>query len=88
VILIIFILAYGVIYNRRSILPVLLSAVVLIIASTFIMDKFYDNWYSYYIIDLPLNFDITISSISLFWTEELFRTCMIQIGDKAMGLGL
>jgi hypothetical protein len=80
VILIIFILAYGVIYNRRSILPVLLSAVVLIIASTFIMDKFYDNWYSYYIIDLPLNFDITISNISLFWTEELFRTCMIPIG--------
>jgi 4-amino-4-deoxy-L-arabinose transferase-like glycosyltransferase len=80
VILIIFILAYGVIYNRRSILPVLLSAVVLIIASTFIMDKFYDNWYSYYIIDLPLNFNITISNISLFWTEELFRTCMIPIG--------
>lgn len=80
IILIIFILGYGVIYNRRSILPVLLSSVVLIIASTFIMDKFYDNWYSYFVINLPLNFEISKSNIFLFWTEGLFRVCMVPIG--------
>jgi hypothetical protein len=80
VILIIFILGYGIIYNRRSILPVVLSATVLIFASTLIMDKFYDNWYSYFVISLPLNFEISISNIILFWTEGLFRTCMVPIG--------
>jgi hypothetical protein len=74
-----FILVYGVIYNRRSILPVLLSAVVLIVASTFIMDKFYNNWYSYYIIELPLNFEISFANISHFWTAGLLRTSMIPI---------
>jgi 4-amino-4-deoxy-L-arabinose transferase-like glycosyltransferase len=80
VILIIFILGYGIIYNRKSILPIMLSTIVLIVGSTIIMDKFYDSWYSYFVVELPLNREISISNIILFWTEGLFRTCMVPIG--------
>ncbi len=80
VILIIFILGYGIIYNRKSILPIMLSTVVLIVGSTLIMDKFYHNWYSYFVVELPLNREISTSNIILFWTEGLFRTCMVPLG--------
>lgn len=80
VILIIFILVYGIMYSRKSILPIMLSMVVLIVGSTLIMDKFYNNWYSYFVVELPLNREISISNIILFWTEGLFRTCMVPIG--------
>lgn len=80
IILILFILGYGIIYNRRTILPVVITAVVLIAGSTMVMDKFYDNWFSYYTFELPLRQGISISGIILFWTEGLFRICMIPIG--------
>jgi hypothetical protein len=78
-IVIIFILVYAFIYNRRTILPVMVTALVLIIASTIIMDRIYDGWYSYFVFKLPFNHDITLSYIALFWTEELLRICVIPI---------
>ncbi|UCC78430.1 MAG: glycosyltransferase family 39 protein [Candidatus Zixiibacteriota bacterium] len=79
-IVIIFLLGYAVIFNRKIILPVIVGALVLLVGSTFFMDRLYDGWYSYFVFELPFNHDITLSYIALFWTEELLRICMVPIG--------
>ncbi len=80
IIVIIFLLGYAIIFNRKTILPVIVSALVLLAGSTFFMDRIYDGWYSYFVFELPFNHHITLSYIALFWTEELLRVCMVPIG--------
>jgi hypothetical protein len=88
VIILIFVLVYGLIYNRKIILPILVTAIPLIVASVWLMDRFYDNWFSFYIIDLPLGREISTSSIILFWTEGLLRNCVLPVGFVLCNLAL
>lgn len=79
-IVIIFLLGYAIIFNRKALLPVMVTTLVLLAGSTILMDRNSDGWYSYFVFELPFNHDITLSYIALFWTEELFRICMVPIG--------
>lgn len=80
IIVILFVLAYGLIYNRKIILPILVTTVPLIVLSILLMDRIYDNWFSFYVFSLPMGRGISTSSIILFWTEGLLKACILPIG--------
>jgi hypothetical protein len=78
-IMIIFLLIYTIIFNRKAIIPVIFIALALTVAGKFLMDWLSGGWFSYYVLLLPLSRGIVLSNIFLFWTEGLLKVCMIPL---------
>ncbi len=65
------IMVYCLLLNRRSWIYFVGSVILIIGISTFLLNRIHDGWYNYYVFDLPRQHSLVKNMFVDFWTKDL-----------------